>query len=285
MHNVGVPETFGDKGNMTHDFSYFSTFSGIGGFEAALGAVYRKARCVGYSEIDTYALRVYRRHFPEHRNYGDIRHIDAGGMPDFDLLVGGFPCQAFSVAGRRRGFDDTRGSIFFEIARLLKQKQPRLLLLENVKGLLSHGRGRTFLTVAATLDELGYDLQWQVLNSKNFGVPQSRERVFLVGHLRGTPRPKVFPLPGVPRGSYTTALQKHAGNRIRRVWTLRDSHSARRAVLNRHSIRRLTPLECERLQGFPDGWTSGISDAQRYKCLGNAVTVPVAKAIVKRLLA
>jgi len=108
--------------------------------------------------------------------------------------VGGFPCQAFSIAGKRAGFKDTRGTLFFEIARIIKQKQPRLLLLENVKGLLSHDKGNTFTTIISTLDELGYDCQWQVLNSKNFGVPQNRERVFIVGHLRGTSRPEVFPI-------------------------------------------------------------------------------------------
>lgn len=150
--------------------------------------------CVGYSEIDKYAIEIYQKHFPNHKNYGDITSINTDDLPDFDLLVGGFPCQAFSIAGRRGGFEDARGTLFFEIARLAKAKRPRLLLLENVKGLLSHDGGRTFRVIIATLDELGYDLQWQVLNSKNHGVPQNRERVLIVGHLRGTCRPEVFPL-------------------------------------------------------------------------------------------
>ena len=155
--------------------------------------------CIGYSEIDKYAVQVYQSHFPEHKNYGDIKSIDVAELPDFDLLVGGFPCQSFSIAGKRGGFNDTRGTLFFEITRILKSKQPRLCLLENVKGLLSHDEGRTFRTIIATLDELGYDVQWQVLNSKNFGVPQNRERVFIVGHLRGTARPQVFPFTGDDR--------------------------------------------------------------------------------------
>lgn len=177
---------------------YFSTFTGIGGFELGIGA---KHECVGYSEIDKHACAIYQQHFPTHKNYGDITKIDENTLPDFDLLVGGFPCQSFSIAGKRGGFSDTRGTLFFDLARILRAKQPRLFLFENVKGLLSHDGGKTFSTIIATLDELGYDTQWQVLNSKNHGVPQNRERVFIVGHLRGTRRPEVFPLGGSDEGS------------------------------------------------------------------------------------
>lgn len=170
---------------------FFSTFTGIGGFELGIGPEHE---CVGYSEIDKYAVQIYQSHFPKHKNYGDITKIDAAALPDFDLLVGGFPCQAFSIAGKRAGFADTRGTLFFDLARILRAKRPRLFLFENVKGLLSHDGGRTFRTIIATIAELGYDAQWQVLNSKNHGVPQNRERVFIVGHLRGSPRPQVFPL-------------------------------------------------------------------------------------------
>lgn len=155
----------------------------------------RAPDCVGYSEIDPYAIKIYQNHF-NHKNYGDITKIKEKELPEFDLLVGGFPCQSFSIAGQRKGFADTRGTLFFDIARIIKAKRPRLLLLENVKGLLSHDEGRTFRTIITALDELGYDIQWQVLNSKNFGVPQNRERVYIVGNLRGTPRPEVFPLTG-----------------------------------------------------------------------------------------
>ena len=199
---------------------YLSLFTGIGGFEKGIiqayentkirfnessiqrpdnsgntesGRRYSEPDCIGFSEIDKYATKIYQSHFPEHKNYGDITRIKEEDLPDFELLVGGFPCQAFSIAGKRGGFGDTRGTLFFEIARLISYKKPRLLLLENVKGLLSHDEGRTFTTIISTLDELGYDLQWQVLNSKNFGVPQNRERVFIIGHLRGTSRPQVFP--------------------------------------------------------------------------------------------
>ena len=201
----------------------FSTFSGIGGFEVGIERAFdeveqrrrrqaegslettlpdvisqpderQHAACIGYSEIDKYAIKVYERNFPNVKNYGDITKINAKELPDFDCLVGGFPCQAFSIAGKRKGFEDTRGTLFFDLARILRAKQPRLFVFENVKGLLSHDGGRTFKTIIQTIDELGYDCQWQVLNSKNFGVPQNRERVYIVGHRRGTRRPDVFPI-------------------------------------------------------------------------------------------
>lgn len=133
-----------------HTTKYLSLFSGIGGFELGVG---KSARCVGFCEVDKYACQVYQRHFPDHKNYGDITCLEASDLPDFDLLVAGFPCQAFSIAGKRRGLKDTRGTLFFEIARIICKKRPRLLLLENVKGLLSHDKGATFATIIAALDE------------------------------------------------------------------------------------------------------------------------------------
>lgn len=372
---------------------YLSLFSGIGGFELGIQKAYENIRdnrkqepndegvrserdksyreggawnereqdhdntiCVGYSEIDRYASSIYQRQFPTHKNYGDITKINEGELPDFDMLVGGFPCQSFSIAGQRRGFDDTRGTLFFDIARILKAKKPKLALLENVKGLLSHDDGRTFKTIIATLDELGYDVQWQVLNSKDFGVPQNRERVYIVGHLRGTARPEVFPFAedggspdelsrhvsntltaryegGQATGSYIgegkldaqeinqlndpihsndrvygsngispTLNMMHGGNRQPFIrienmngdgfenpysGTIRAGASKSTNIVN--NVRRLTPMECERLQGFPDNWTAEgtegpISDTQRYKCCGNAVTTNVIQAVMERLL-
>ncbi len=238
----------------------------------------RAPDCVGYSEIDKYAIKIYEKFF-KHKNYGDIRKLDPIKLPDFELLVGGFPCQSFSVAGKRKGFTDTRGTLFFEIARLVHAKKPRLLLLENVKGLLSHQQGLTFGVILATLDELGYDIQWQVLNSKDFGVPQNRERVFIIGNLRGTPRPQIFPLQKNDQGNSEQYVPKQKATRsVRNMSDLKSRwrHSMR--------IRKLTPVECERLQGFPDGWTEGVSDTQRYKTLGNAVTSNVVQAIAKKLV-
>ena len=268
--------------------------------------------CVYSNEWDKYANSVYRRHYGECDNR-DIRTVEAKEIPEFDLLTGGFPCQAFSIAGKRRGFDDTRGTLFFEIARILKEKQPRLCLLENVKGLLSHDNGRTFKIILATLVELGYDVEWQVLNSKNHGVPQNRERVFIVGDLRGEPRPEVFPITGTDGENGKVEVRPETkqqvsptigtpsgGHHIPSVrYPLKFMKRNQKNVDGGHSftvdsvntggvkqgtrIRRLTPTECERLQGFPDGWTEGVSDTQRYKCLGNAVTVNVVYEVAKRL--
>lgn len=349
---------------------YFSTFSGIGGFELGIQKACPEAVCVGYSEIDKYADAIYKYHFKEVKNYGDITKINGYELPDFDLLVGGFPCQAFSIAGKRRGFEDTRGTLFFDLARILQAKRPRLFIFENVKGLLSHDGGRTFKTIIATTTELGYDVQWQVVNSKNFGVPQNRERVIIVGNLRGTPRPEVFPI-GLDETETTGRIKQiiggSQGNRVydpsgisitlasqagglgaktglyavpvltpdrlnkrqngRRFKEPEDpsftliaqdrqgvmcSATAYReikayhwsptitatnykhpiAVLDDIDIRKLTPAECEKLQGFPCGWTKygmingevvEMSDSRRYKAIGNAVTTNVIEAVMRRI--
>lgn len=264
--------------------------NGRGG-EHAQNRTHPRPLCVGHSEIDPFACEVLRRHYPSVKNYGDITKIKPSELPDFDLLCGGFPCQAFSIAGKRRGFDDTRGTLFFEVARILDAKRPRLLLLENVKGLISHDSGRTFETIIGTLDELGYDVQWQVLNSKNHGVPQNRERVFIVGHLRGGRRPQVFPLTGGNAShleEITTGVSdaqriydpKGVGKTLK---GLGGGLGAKTGLYATPGIRRLTPTECERLQGFPEGWTAGYSDTQRYKMLGNAVTVNVIRDIVSNI--
>lgn len=329
--------------------------------------------CVWSNDNNKYACRIYRKHFGEICE-GDIRAVDADAIPEHDLLCAGFPCQSFSIAGKRRGFEDTRGTLFFEICRVLRAKRPSYLLLENVRGLLSHDLGQTFEVILSSLSELGYDCQWQVLNSKDFGVPQNRERVFVIGHTRGKSRPEVFPLredvEGFAEGANETATIRtlqggghsgghHSGMTIIDIynqgiranqevagalkgegiantslgtalifhenisgkWTPHKEAQALRSGASHNyqtleianaldadgylrtgarprdengkpqllpigyrRIRRLTPLECERLQGFPDGWTEGISDTQRYKCLGNAVTVNVIEAIGRQFL-
>src|SRR3990167_5374578 len=161
---------------------FIEMFAGIGGFRHGLEK--HRFKCVWANEIDKYACKIYRKNFGDKELFeGDIRAVDAISIPDHDLLCAGFPCQSFSIAGKRGGFEDTRGTLFFEIARIASVKRPELLLLENVKGLLSHDSGRTFGTILTTLSDLGYFLEWQVLNSKDFRVPQNRERVFIVGHL------------------------------------------------------------------------------------------------------
>ncbi|AAZ82425.1 TPA: DNA cytosine methyltransferase [Streptococcus pneumoniae] len=178
---------------------FLDLFAGIGGFRIGMESAGHE--CIGFCEIDKFARASYKA---IHDTKGEIELHDITTVSDdtirgighVDVICGGFPCQAFSIAGNRRGFEDTRGTLFFEIARFASILKPRYLFLENVKGLLNHDRGNTFEVILSALDELGYDVEWQVLNSKNFGVPQNRERVFIIGHLRGGSGRKVFPLSG-----------------------------------------------------------------------------------------
>lgn len=369
---------------------FIDLFAGVGGFHEGIRRANPKAECVYSNEWDKHAAEVYRKHFGE-CDTTDITTVRAEDIPGHDLICGGFPCQAFSVAGKRRGFEETRGTLFFDILRIARHHRTPYLLLENVKGFLNHDGGATFHTILRSLDELGYDCQWQVLNSKDFGVPQNRERVFIVGHLRGKPRPQVFPIGQTTEGSAgpeaskeailtgtqtarqyanwggdfvisqygETRTSKHSptirtpsgGNRMPMVRVkeatskgyaeaaegdsinLAQPNSATprgrvgkgvantletgvqqavvqavdtkqvgkarftdnvatlgandykepKAVSIENRIRRLTPVECERLQGFPDGWTEGQSDTQRYKQMGNAVTVNVVEAVASRI--
>nr|DAQ38521.1 MAG TPA: Cytosine specific methyltransferase [Caudoviricetes sp.] len=176
---------------------FLDLFAGIGGFR--LGMESAGHECIGFCEIDKYARASYKA---IHNTKGEIELHDITTVSDesirgfgsVDVICGGFPCQAFSIAGHRRGFEDTRGTLFFEICRFASILRPKYLFLENVRGLLNHDGGATFETIIRTLDGLGYDVEWQVLNSKNFGVPQNRERVFIIGHFRGQRTRNVFPL-------------------------------------------------------------------------------------------
>ena len=275
----------------------FSMFSGIGGFELGIEQSDINTELVGYAEIDKYAILIFEKQFTGVTNYGDATAITASNLPDFDLLVGGFPCQAFSIAGKQQGFSDTRGTLFFDIARICAEKRPRYLVLENVKGLLSHDGGQTFQTILRVLADLGYRVEWQVLNSKNFGVPQNRERVFIVGYLGERSGQEIFPLTTYSQSASVVALQQlnkaeSQGNRIYDSSGLATTLASQAGGLGAKTglyqidtqVRRLTPTECERLQGFPDGWTAGLSDTQRYKTLGNAVTVPVVTAVINQLV-
>jgi len=311
-----------------------------------------QTKCVFYSDIDKYSVQTYNKNFKENHEPTDITKISTDDIPEIDMVCGGFPCQAFSIAGKRRGFEDTRGTLFFEVARIIKAKRPKIVFLENVKGLLNHNKGETFRTIIQTISELGYDVQWMVLNSKFFGVPQNRERVFIIGSLRGERRPEILPFKesnsttdkelekkpmiiGTTKSNtaqgtnsrswvhdvngiigavnsteykqpkqiflktntklgYDIAKENEDGIRLQ----FENSRTARGRVIKGASqtlqasvpgvfdgkIRRLTPTECERLQGFPDGWTEGVSDTQRYKQMGNAVTVNVIEAIARKLL-
>jgi len=299
---------------------FFDLFAGIGGFRVGLEA--HGHECVGSCEIDKYARKIYGKNFGHEPKFRDVREIDTKDLPEFDILCAGFPCQSFSIVGNRMGFEDKRGNLFFEITRLAKEKRPSILLLENVKGLLSHEKGETFRIILQELDELGYDVEWQLINSRYF-VPQSRERIYIIGYLRGSGRRKILPLGEVSKRNdksrkelyakdecsstltatywkgygggrpmikedkkvqmtYRSNVNSNMKERVQdrdETWTL-TSNSNDFTITDNHRVRKLTPIECERLQGFTDDWTKGISDTQRYKCLGNAVTTKVVEYIV-----
>lgn len=349
---------------------FIDFFSGIGGFR--LGMEMAGHECVGHCEIDKYADKSYRamHNVKEGEWYADdITRVVPGELPDADCYCGGFPCQAFSIAGNRGGFEDTRGTLFFEVMRIADIRKPKYLFLENVKGLLSHDGGRTFGTIINTMGECGYDAEWQVCNSKNFGVPQNRERVFIIGHLRGKSGREVFPIGGqineysaIGKSTETAVARTltagghsggnhsgmtiikqlnnpthsndrvydddglspclntmQGGNRQPFVRTkIKESDQYPKACEKRtdeglrffgenimgclrttsecgdkmvmeskHRIRKLTPRECFRLQGFPDDYFDRAkevnSDSQLYKQAGNSVTVNVICAIAERL--
>lgn len=266
---------------------YFSLFTGVGGFEQAMP---KDFECIGMSEIDHYASDVLRYHYPNIKNYGDIKNIEWDGVPDFDLLVGGSPCQDLSVAGTKKGLTGERSGLFTEYVRALKEKKPSYFIWENVKGALSSNGGRDFATIFTSFSEAGYSLWWQVLNAKDFGVPQNRERVFVVGARNGSPREVFFK-------RETNNVVNDSFNEEKRAYapTLRANHHN---TLDVHfilkkdgSIRRLIPKECERLMSWPDDWTRygkkedgtvyEISDSQRYKMCGNGVVSKVVSEIVK----
>ena len=168
---------------MTKKLKVFSMFTGIGGFELGLEKSNIEHELIGYSEIYKYAIQIFEKNFPVIKNYCYAFNIQGNEIKDFDLLVGGFPCQSFSLAGKRKGFDDTRGTLFFDIARILSIKKPKFLVLENVKGLLSHDNGKTLSRILTILSKLEYQVEYRVLNSKDYGVPQNRERIFITGYL------------------------------------------------------------------------------------------------------
>lgn len=324
---------------------FLDLFAGIGGFRLGMESAGHK--CIGFCDIDKFARASYKA---IHNTKGEIELHDITtvsdefirGIGSVDVICGGFPCQAFSIAGARRGFEDTRGTLFFEICRFASILRPKYLFLENVRGLLNHDGGATFETIIRTLDGLGYDVEWQVLNSKNFGVPQNRERVFIIGHLRGQRTRNVFPIgrntkqvDGLPRENITTnnltarytadgngsyiieseqkkikikeaTSQGYAEAEIGDSVNLSHPNSKTRrgrvgkqianTLLTGESqgvvepdfrIRKLTPRECWRLQGFPD-WAFDKaqevnSNSQLYKQAGNSVTVNVIAAIAKEL--
>ena len=310
--------------------NHLDLFSGIGGFSLAMRNLGIKHGWHGYSDIDKYANNIFRRHFNEAEELGGIESIQPRDLPRLDLVTFGFPCQDLSMAGNRGGLQAARSGLFFEAMRIIRAKRPKHIIFENVKGLFSSNNGYDFILCLKEIAECGYDGQWQLLNTRWF-LPQNRERVFFVGHLRGERRPKIFPIgegyeknrrvQKDPRIRITNASPREYDEKeISPSLMARDYKDPKIVLIDRvangdagrvfdpngiactlkaegggwgaktglykmeSQIRRLTPTECERLQGYPDGWTEGQSDTQRYKQLGNTVTVPVVESVLKGLI-
>lgn len=317
---------------------FVDLFAGIGGIRLGFEQVFPDGETVFVSEQDFKAQETYRANFSTPGVFaGDITKVDIGDVPDFDVCLAGFPCQAFSIAGKRQGFNDSyrgrsRGTLFAEVIRFCEAKQPKVIFCENVKGLVAHDRGNTLRVIVGAFEEIGYKVHFEVLNSCDFGVPQNRERVFIVCFRQDVDDSGfVFPS-GVENGCvirdvlddapvdakyylsdvYLETLREHRrkqeaeGNGF--GYVVRDLDGVAGALVcggmgrernlivdsrphslvpttrikgqvNREDVRKLTPREWARLQGFPEGFVLPVSDTQLYRQLGNSVTVPVVAAV------
>ncbi|HPY75991.1 MAG TPA: DNA cytosine methyltransferase [Planctomycetota bacterium] len=313
-------------------------FAGIGGIRLGFTYAFKdEIETVFISEWDEKAQETYRANFDDDIEImGDITKINEKDIPEHDILLAGFPCQAFSLAGQKKGFEDARGTLFFDVARIVQYHQPKVVFAENVKNLMNHDKGRTFKIIKEILTNLGYMVFHKVLNSKNFGVPQNRERIYIVA-FRDDIAPSSFNFPEKTDSIkviadiiekeeisskyylstvYLNSLKKHRkrheakGNGF--GYEVRDHDSIAGAIvcggmgrernliidkrltdftpvthiqgkINREYIRRMTPREWARLQGFPDNFKLVVADTHLYKQFGNSVTVPVIEAIAKKI--
>lgn len=316
--------------------TFIDLFAGIGGFRIALEQA--GATCVFSSEIHRYACQVYKANFNEEPS-GDITQIKEQDIPAHDVLCAGFPCQAFSTLGMKKGFSDTRGTLFFEIVRVAKYHKPKVLFLENVPGLLSHNNGDTFETINNNLIDLGYKVYWKVLEATMFGLPQKRKRVFIVAIRNDIDKEFVFPTGSLTSKSMKDVMESNVDanffiseERYERIHSLKKNGITRydkfiigpddfahtlltvdyeanllidktkptgkfynkqaafkkagcknATIRNKHHLRRLTPRECQRLQGFPEDFSMPVSNKQAYYLLGNAVPVSIVAAIFEQI--
>lgn len=313
-------------------------FAGIGGIRLGFDQAFQnEIKTVFVSEWDDKAVETYRANFNSNVNIvGDITTVDEKNIPEHDILLAGFPCQAFSLAGRKKGFEDARGTLFFDVARIVKYHKPKVVFCENVKNLVNHDRGRTFKIIKNILEELGYRVFYKVLNSKDFGVPQNRERIYIVA-FRTDIAPLSFSFPDSSGTStfikdiieehevsskyylsttYLESLRRHKERHMSKGngfgYEIRDNDSVAGAIVcggmgrernlivdnrltdfkpvthikgevNKEFIRKMTPREWARLQGFPDKFKFVVADSHLYKQFGNSVTVPVIKAIAEKI--
>jgi len=297
---------------------FIDLFCGIGGFRVAMDEACREndliSDCVFSSDIDPYCQDSYEANFG-HKPVGDITKVDEKDIPNHDILFAGFPCQPFSIIGQMQGFNDIRGTLFFDIARIIKHKKPKAFILENVKQLVGHNGGNTFKTILKTLQkDLGYNVQYAVLNALDYGLPQKRERVIIVGHRE--PIMFSFPSPIRPFKPLSDVLEKrvdkkhYASDYILEKRKLKHKSAYKLSIWHENKAgnicsypyscalragasynyllvngeRRLTPREMFRLQGFPDTYEIVVNDSQARKQAGNAVPVNIVKAVILKLL-
>lgn len=322
QHILSFPENIPFPNNENAPYKIIDLFAGIGGTRLGFHQT-GKTKTVFSSEIDKFAVKTYRANFGEIPS-GDISKIPENYIPDHDILVAGFPCQAFSQAGKKLGFADTRGTLFFEIARILRYKKPKAFLLENVKNLKSHDNGNTYKIIEETLKTLNYDVSSAILKAKDFGVPQNRERIYIVGFNKD--KVKNYNRFSFPAKSHTNIsvgdiLEPFVDTKYTISDALWNGHQRRKKenkakgngfgyslfndkskytntlsaryykdgseiLIEQNGInpRKLTPREAARLQGFPENFIIPVSDTQSYKQFGNSVAVPVINAIAKNII-
>lgn len=296
-------------------FKFIDLFAGVGG--TRLGVESIGGECVFSSEWDKFSQQTYAANFDEIPD-GDITKIPADSIPPFDLLVAGFPCQPFSMAGKKLGFGDTRGTLFFDIARIVEHHSPKVVFLENVKNLRSHDKGNTLKVIVKTLEDLGYRVHTKVINAKHYGVPQNRERIFIIAlksevdfqfpEISGAPTRVGQILESGVDEKYTLSEKLWQGHQRRKAmhktkgngfgYSLFDADSEYTSTISARYYkdgseilieqkgkrpRKLTPREAARLQGFPDSFRIPVSDTQAYRQFGNSVAVPVIKAVAQQI--
>ena len=310
-------------------WTFIDLFAGIGGFHLALKSF--KGKCVFSSEWDKKARKIYEQNF-KINTHGDITQINELGIPKHDVLCAGFPCQPFSISGKRLGFQDIRGTLFFDIARIVKAHKPKIVFLENVKNFMKHDNGKTLSVVVQTMENLSYKVYYKIIKSSDYGMPQARERIYLIcfrnnldmnkeftfpekRSLRPTPvkcilEDNVSPEFTINRSDIQIYKNEfdikcpysphqigkiNKGGQGERIYSIHSvgitlsaygggAAAKTGAYLVNEKIRKLTPLECLRMQGFPESFKLSLSKNDSYRQLGNAVSVPVVKKIFKEII-
>lgn len=336
LNTLTSPSVIEDKAKNTKSlkgYRFIDLFAGIGGFHLAMSSF--GAECVFASEWDNFAANVYENNFGI-KPFGDITKIDESDIPKHDILCGGFPCQAFSISGKQMGFDDTRGTLFFDIARIVKHHKPKILFLENVKNLAKHDKGNTLKTIVKTLHNLNYTVKYRVLNASDFGLPQNRERIFIVCFrndlsvnnfsfpnpigksvslndiLEENPKAKIITRSDIrfhksfkPQTNIFGELELpnkpvqigvvNKGGQGERIYST-YGHACTLSAYGGGAgsktgiyavdgvLRKLSPRECARVQGFPDSFKIDKIQGQAYKQFGNSVAVNVLKEIIKEII-